>query len=133
MSQHTYTVELRIFGLEPELVTRDLALGPCQTWHKGIERIRGKTDPDMWAYNGTIEKERAWESLDEGLSFVLDKVWDHREAVAKYMQAGARVLWWCGHFYSSFDGGPSLSPGLLGKLGGFGVELFIDNYYHPEE
>jgi hypothetical protein len=42
------------------------------------------------------------------------------------------VILWCGHFQSSFDGGPTLSPELLKQLGEFEVELFIDNYFSEE-
>jgi hypothetical protein len=133
MTQHGYTVEFRIFGLEATLITRDLGLQPCQTWAEGVERIRGKIDPNMWAYNGTEDREVLWDSLEEGFDFVLNKLWPHRDAIAKYTEMGARLIWWCGHFYSSFGGGPSLSPMLLKKLGEFGAEVFIDNYHHFEK
>lgn len=38
------------------------------------------------------------------------------------------LVWWCGHFQSSFDGGPMISPSLLTRLGEFGVLLFIDQF-----
>lgn len=128
MKQHEYSVELRIFGLEPALITRDLGLRPCQIRSEGTERFRGRIDPNMWAYNGTDDREVFWDSFEEGLDFVLNKLWAHRKTIANYEEAGARLIWWCGHFSCSFDGGPSLSPKLLKKLGEFGVELFIDTY-----
>jgi hypothetical protein len=129
INQHNYTVELRIFGVEPASITRDLGLQPCQTRTAGVERLRGRVDSeDMWAYNGTDNEGVSWESLEEGLDFVMGKLWSNRETLATYSRAGARLIWWCGHFSCSFDGGPSLSPTLLRKLGEFGAELFIDNY-----
>lgn len=134
MSKHRYSVEFRVFGLDPALVSRELALRPCQTRTKGDERIPGRGDPDMWAYNGTDKTEVFWGTLEEGVSFTLESLWPLREVIAKYKELGAQVIWWCGHFYSSFDGGPTLSPGLLKKLGEFGAELFIDNYFsEPSE
>lgn len=59
---------------------------------------------------------------------VLDKLWPHREQIVSY-KSSAELTWWCGHFQSSFDGGPTLSPALLSKLGEFGAELYIDNYF----
>jgi Domain of unknown function (DUF4279) len=132
MNQHEYTVEFRIFGLDAALITRDLALEPCQTWAEGAERLPGRIDPNMWAYNGSEEREISWKSLEEGLEFVLNQLWPHRQAITGYSQKGARLVWWCGHFYSTFGGGPSLSPALLKRLGEFGVEIFIDNYYEFE-
>jgi len=40
------------------------------------------------------------------------------------------VEFWCGHFQSSFDGGPRLSAQLMRRLSDFGVDLYIDNYFH---
>ncbi len=42
-------------------------------------------------------------------------------------------VWWCGHFQTSFNGGPSLSPELMTALGSFGIPLSIDNYFSEEE
>ena len=132
MNQHEYSVEFRIFDLEPASITQDLGLRPCQTRTTGFERFTGRFDQDMWAYNGSDDEDVVWESLEEGLNFVIDKLWASRETLARYAEAGARLVWWCGHFSSSFDGGPSLSPTLLKRLGEFGVELFIDNYLYSE-
>jgi hypothetical protein len=89
-------------------------------------------DEGMWGYDGPPEAPKEWDSLETGLRHVLDHLWPYREKIGKY--AGiAECLWWCGHFQSSFDGGPRLSPDLLRKLGEFGVALYIDNYYSSSE
>jgi hypothetical protein len=57
---------------------------------------------------------------------------DHVEPVQQLFAtcvAEYQVNWWCGHFQSCFDGGPTLSARMLGRLGAFGAELFIDNYF----
>ncbi len=72
-----------------------------------------------------------WSSIEEGLIFVMDKLWPHRDVIAGY-QSTSRVMWWCGNFQTTFDGGPTLSPSLLKRLGEFGAELFIDNYFQGE-
>ena len=59
---------------------------------------------------------------------MLDRLWPHREAVARYKKNG-ELIWWCVHFQTSFDGGPTLSVPLLKRLGEFGVEVYIDNYH----
>src|ERR1700757_1599516 len=133
MTNHKYTVELRIWGdtLDSDEVSRDLGLQPCQTRKAGMTRFPGRTDRvGMWAYSGPPGSPTEWASLEEALRHVIDHLWPHREKLAKYA-AMSNLVWWCGHFQSSFDGGPTLSPALLKTLGEFGVELYIDNYFSP--
>ncbi len=137
VSGDTYTVGLRIFGekLDPSEVTNRVALEPCQTRLAGSRRSANSVYKNgMWAYNGLgAEPEPPeWESLEDALTFVLDKVWDQRKAIAGY-KADCAVWWWCGHFQSSFDNGPLLSASLLARLGEFGADLFIDNYFLNDE
>jgi len=128
MSGHDYTVEFRIYSktLDPAAITRELGLQPCQIGIEGAPGLGNRPQQGMWAYDGG-EGRATWESLADGLTLVLDKLWPHREAIAKY-KTGGKLVWWCGNFQSSFDGGPTLSAALLGRLGEFGAELFIDNY-----
>jgi hypothetical protein len=134
MADHQYTVEFRIWGdtLDAALVTRELGLEACQTRTAGASRFPGRIDRGMWAYNGPSGSPQEWTSLENGLQHVLEHLWPHREKIAKYA-ARFEVVWWCGHFQSSFDGGPTLSADLLKKLGEFNVELSIDNYFSPSE
>lgn len=128
---HRYTVELRVYGktLDPDLITRETGLVPCQTRLAGA-RVGGRTySTAMWAFNGIRTADTSnWDALEEGLVFILDHVSASHKLFASY-RAVHRVVWWCGHFQSVFDGGPVLSPALLGRLGAFGAELFIDNYF----
>ncbi len=41
-------------------------------------------------------------------------------------------IWWCGHFQSSFDGGPTLTPTLLRDLASFEIPLYLDNYFSED-
>src|SRR5512144_1277807 len=129
MANHEYTVQFRMWGgtLDASQVSRDLGLKPCQTTVAGGSRFEGHIDHAMWAYNGPPGAPTEWESLEEGLTQVLDSLWPHREKIAKHA-AKSNLVWWCGHFQSSFDGGPTLSPALLRRLGEFGAEVYIDNY-----
>lgn len=129
---HEYTVELRICGreLDPEAVTADLALHPTQVRRLGEERGKSKKwEETVWSYDGfKHEKGKSWDSLDEALVFMLRKLWPLRSKLEEYKQRH-KVILWCGHFQSSFDGGPTLCPSTLKMLGDLGVELFIDNYF----
>ena len=124
---HRYTVELRLYGrtLNPDAVSRETGLQPSQARLAGSQ-VHNKTYNDaMWAFNGGHAGD--WDSLEEGLSFVLDQL-GTVATFSKY-RAEYKMLWWCGHFQSSFDGGPTLSGNLLERLGKLGAEIFIDNYF----
>jgi hypothetical protein len=130
---HHYTVEFRIFSdvIDPATITRELDLHPCQVRVLGSRRADGKIFTGMWAFNGITEEgpqAPEWDSLEDGLVHLLEILWSRREAIAQYA-ANAELIWWCGHFQRSFDGGPRLSPGLLTRLGAFGAALYIDNYF----
>jgi hypothetical protein len=128
---HRYTVELRVWGktLDPDAITRGTGLLPCQVRRAG-DRLGSRTYTNgMWAFDGNGPSD--WDSLEEGLAFVLDRLGTAETLVATY-GADYHVVWWCGHFQSSFDGGPTLSAQLLSRLGHCGAELFIDNYFHTE-
>src|SRR5215471_19424071 len=127
MTNHTYTAEFRLYSdaLDPNTVTHELGLEPCQIRMPGDARSRGRTARGLWAYK-PAESPLEWESLEEALRDLLTHLWPHRHAIARYA-ANAELVWWCGHWQSSFDGGPTLSVDLLRRLGEFGADLFIDN------
>jgi hypothetical protein len=134
MNTHEYSVEFRIYSwtLDRAAISKELSIEPNPLPQS--PRPPGKIGPRIWATTGiepsddNADPHPVWDSLEEGLTFVLNKLWPHREAVARYHSEG-KLIWWCGHFQRSFDGGPTLSAPLLKKLGEFGVELYIDNYH----
>ena len=136
---HAYTVEFRIYGeiLDPGTITSGLGLNPSHTARAGTVWGTRVHRHSVSGYSG-FEEGRApdWDALDEGLAFVLNRLWPHRQLVAEY-KTQYQVAWWIGHFQSSFDGGPSLSSSLLLRLGEFGADVFIDNHFvdsnDPEE
>jgi hypothetical protein len=82
----------------------------------------------MWEYEARPgAKEEGWNSLEEGLQEIVSKFLSRKKVLRRY-QRRFNVRLFCGHFSSSFDGGPTFSPVLLKKLGEFGVELFLDTY-----
>jgi hypothetical protein len=74
---------------------------------------------------------REWTSLEDGLRHVLEILLPKKDIIEEYAKA-YEAVWWCGHFQSSFDGGPTLSASLLKLLGEFGIPLYIDNYFEEE-
>jgi hypothetical protein len=133
---HEYTVEFRILGkdLVPAVITDELCLDPAHIRNVGERRDSNtRWEEALWAYDGYSgsSSDRTWDSLENGLRFVLDKLWPVRDKIESY-KPRFRLILWCGHFYSSFNGGPTLSPALLRLLGEFGVELFIDNHSYED-
>ncbi len=134
----TYTVEFRIQGstLNPLEITRLLDLEPSLTRNmETIARSNRKREP-IWSYDGiSTEKkfvEQKWETLEEGLQFLLDILLPKQEQILATCSE-YNVFFWCGFFQESFDGGPTLSPDLLRKLADFGVKLIIKNYKQKGE
>ncbi len=129
---HEYTVEFRLSGAElvPATITQALGLEPSLVRQVGERRGGGKVwDNALWGYNGFPDgTPKSWASLEDGLTLLLDRLEPLRSEIEKYKQK-YDAIWWCGHFQSSFDGGPTLSARLLRRLGDFGVELYIDNHF----
>lgn len=135
---HKYTVELRIHGeqLVPSEVSVDLGLEPSLARQAGDERSQETNwQEGLWAFDGVATgQDPMWDSLEDALNFVLDMLVPVRGKLKNY-QSKYKLVWWCAHFQSSFDGGPLLSSSLLKRkrLGDFGVELYIDNYFSSDE
>ncbi|MFC4526891.1 DUF4279 domain-containing protein [Dyella halodurans] len=129
---HTYSVQLRISGagLCPDEITDRIGLEPNQVRRKGQPRnTKELWSESMWSYDGSADGSiREWSSLEEGLSSVMDALWPKRASIGAYARH-FHVVWWCGHFQSSFDGGPTFSVALLQRLAEFGVPLYLDNYF----
>lgn len=132
---HRYTVELRIVGkdLDPDEVSRRLGLKPSQAWRKGDRRGENSTrTAGTWSFEVLPHGRDDWPSLAEGLTSLLKKLEPIRSQIQSYLPAN-EVYVWCGHFTSSFDGGPTLSPALLKSLGDLEVQLAFDTYCETEE
>lgn len=56
-----------------------------------------------------------------------------RRSQASLMADIHQAVWWCEHFQSSFNGGPTLSAALMNRIGDIGVQLSIDNYHSSSE
>jgi hypothetical protein len=127
---HSYLVSLRINGdaLNLKEISSELGIEPTQTRMKGQPRGGKSIWTDyMWEYEARPSKGKDWDSLEDALKAILSKFRARKKILSRY-QRKFKVGLFCGHFSSSFDGGPTLSPLVLKQLGHFGVELFIDTY-----
>lgn len=135
---HTYSVQLRISGksLDPGEITRQLGLEPNQIRVAGERRSNSKVwEESLWSFDGAVDPlapAKEWGSLEDGLLYVLGRLLPKKDLIGAYA-ASFDVIWWCGHFQSSFDGGPTLSAPLLQRLADFGVPIFIDNYFRNDD
>jgi len=127
---HSYKIELRIVGgeLDPETVTRALGLSPSQIRRKGEKRGASSTwTKNMWAFDVLPRSGHDWPQLEDGLTVLVEKFNPVRAKIHSFADSN-EVYIWCGHFTSSFDGGPTLSPVVLSALANFGVQLMLDTY-----
>ena len=69
--------------------------------------------------------------MEEGLTFLL-KILSTRKAEIITLAHQFDAVWWIGHFQSSFDGGPTLSPKLMAEISSYEIPLSIDNYFSDE-
>jgi hypothetical protein len=131
-TMHTYTVSLRISSsvLDVAQISTELGLAPTQTRavgeRRGPDRVWEKA---LWELEVFPEgKSKWWDSLEAGLAALLKIFGPHSETPREYARQH-EVFVWCGHFSSSFDGGPHLSPNILKALGDFAAPLWLDTYF----
>lgn len=135
MPGHDYTVELRLSGdtLDPPEISKRLGLQPS-TLRAGLSaRSKGTAWTPMWGYNGHDLNgfQPEWPSLEQGLRFLLVRLMPLRGTLLN-LTTEFNGIWWCGHFQSSFDGGPTLTPTLLRDLASFEIPLYLDNYFSED-
>lgn len=134
MNSHRYSVQFRISGdIVPDEVTRHLGLQPNEIRLAGALIHGRRMEESLWSYSGAPEGVfvQEWQILEDGISYMLDKLLPKKELIRYYTDNYSTILW-CGHFQSSFDGGPTFSRSLLSKLADFDVPVFIDNYFSDE-
>jgi hypothetical protein len=134
-AMHTYTVALRIQSrdLDPAQITRELGLTPTQTRAVGGHRSADKVwDKALWELEVFPQDDSHWGSLETGLASLLMILAHHKKQLQEYGRKH-EVFIWCGHFSSSFDGGPCLSAEILRALGDFGFPLWLDTYFSDGE
>jgi hypothetical protein len=134
MSSHKYSVQFRISGdIVPDEITQSLGLQPNEIRIAGSVVHGRRAEDSLWSYSGVSDGTfvQEWGTLEDGLLHLLKKLSPKKELIQHYVD-NHDTVWWCGHFQSSFDGGPTISKSLLSSLASFGVPLFIDNYFSDE-
>lgn len=117
--------------LDVKAINEDLGLTATNTRQRGEAQSPARVFTEsMWGYE--VHPGKEWESLEEALESILEVLMPLKDKIMKY-STKFDVNLWCGHFTSSFDGGPTFSPAILIKLGELGVELYLDTYCHSEK
>jgi Domain of unknown function (DUF4279) len=129
---HEYAVELRFTGenLVPSDVSARLGLLPTNYYVRGMDYPNTKNRLPFWGYDAQSDRDnyRGWQSLEEGFEFVCRELRSKKAEIIT-LSREFKGLWWCGHFQSSFDGGPTLSPSFLAEIASYGLPIFIDNHF----
>jgi hypothetical protein len=136
---HNYSVEFIIYSencnLNIEDISLNLGITPTDIRQRGEPKSPYKTyEQSIWGFSVNPEhgSEVLWDSLEDALESLLIVFMPLKSKIEEYSKT-FNIAIWCGHFTSSFDGGPTFSPQILKKLGEFGVELFLDTYCRTNE
>jgi hypothetical protein len=131
---HEYMVSLRIVGedLDTAEVSKTLSVPPTRVIEIGDPLKTAVATKAVWIFEAFPSGGKKWTSLEDALVTVLSVFSGSHERIRE-LQGKFDVCLFCGHFSSSFDGGPVFSPTLLRMLGEFGVEMFLDTYFSDSE
>jgi hypothetical protein len=129
---HRYTIDLRIYGeiLDRGRITKLLGVEPTMFQMIGDRKgAAARFSKSLWAYAGNLDDSgqiREWACVGDGVKHIMANI--SRKGLGEVVKEN-NAIWWCGHFQSSFDGGPEFSVAFLRTLAEIGVPIFIDNYF----
>ena len=132
---HRYLVELTIAGdsIEEKALSRQIGLQATRFFKKGDQKSPGVVwKESVWSLEVLPSDGNEWLSLEDGLAYLLLKLMPVKDLLKK-IAAEHDVAISCGHFYSGFGGGPTLSPKILESLAQFGLKLRISDYWSDDE
>lgn len=133
---HSYTAALRFSG-PPEKIhglSENLGL-PGVALPQRVVNTASSMPVSILTWNYSISSSSPngdWDSLEEALEVLLSEC---RSARHRIIAAASTLkgVWWCGHFQSSFDGGPRLTADLLEVLSSFTLPFYLDCYHGDDD
>jgi hypothetical protein len=136
VEMHRYLVELRITSdeadIDEENISRRIGIKSSQFLRKGDSNFDKVSACSVWQLDARTQSGGLeWDSLEDGLRSLVEKLLPAKKAINE-LQSSYNVTILCAHFNSSFGGGPTLSPSLLGMLADLGVELTLASYQSSE-
>jgi hypothetical protein len=133
---HEYSVELLIAGddLDKAEVSRTLGLQSSVFLRKGEPMgPKRRREQSVWSFDvRPSPDDPAWESLDDGLKCLVEKLLPLKNALSELRQRYSTEAY-CGHFGSGFGGGPSISAETLRRLADLGLTLTIKTYWGEDQ
>ena len=124
-------VTLRLYSdsLFPQEITNFLGIEPSETIEKGIETnilTNEVINHNAWF----LTSENIINSKDSRrhIDYIADKLLPIREKLKILTSQGTQIDICCFWFSENGQGGPTLSPPQLSKLGELGIELWFDIY-----
>jgi hypothetical protein len=135
MIHSTYIVDLTIAGdtLDEDSISRRLGVEATRFFKKGQEKSPGVTwTQSIWSFEVLPGDGNEWRSLEDGLMCLLQKLMPAKSEI-KRVAAEFDVTISCGHFYSSFGAGLTLSHQMLELLAQFGVKIRVSNYWSDDQ
>jgi hypothetical protein len=124
---------LRVFEVDPDFVTERLRVQPTKTQKRGEHR---KTRHGL---SSVPHRRDGWflcskdcvDSKDIGrhVDWLLEQVLPSAEALRQLQDKGAQTDVFCYWYSASGQGGPSLYPETMSKLGSLRLEIGFDIYF----
>jgi len=112
---HKYLMETRIIGdwIDEEEVSRHFGFEASQFSRKGEVQLQEVLLRSVWQLDSRPSKDcLEWLSLEEGLIRLIEKLMPVKRALDE-LQTSSDVSIVCGHFTSSFGGGPTFVTSAL--------------------
>lgn len=116
----------------PDKVTRLLEVNPSSTQNIGdvYEASNTKRTTKLSGWFLTTETDVSSYDLTKHLDFLLNKLAGKEPLLHSLLEQGWRADIACMWDSAYGHGGPTFSPALLKKLSDFGIEIWLDIYFH---
>ncbi len=114
---------------DPEAITVRLGLEPTFRRRKGgaIPPDALPAEIDLWCLStkGRVESRDSRRHID----WLLDAIEGKAAVIRSLQEEGARIAVSCFWLSQAGEGGPTISPGQMRRLGGLNIELWFEFYY----
>lgn len=118
---------------DPEAITHRLGIEPSKWQRKGGPMASSLRHPpriaevDLWSLStrDRIESRDSRRHID----WLLDQIEDKASTLRSLQEEGARIAVNCFWLSLSGEGGPTISPGQMRRLGALNIELWFDVYF----
>jgi hypothetical protein len=122
---------------DPVAITGRLGIEPSSWQRKGgpmAESLRRPTriaEIDLWCLStkGQVQSRDSRRHVD----WLLDRIEDKAAVLRSLQEEGARIGVSCFWLSRHGEGGPTISPGQMRRLGALNIELWFDVYFAGEE